>query len=91
MSTGVPLAQSYKAQVAEFLLGFLPEWLQVTVLVLIVAAVLVSWGFKLRRRIARARAGQTAPPARAEAVPQSRGADFLGPYAPTRQPPDRLV
>ena len=54
MSAGVPLA-SWKTQIFESLLGFLPDWVQITVLALVVLAVLTSWVLKLKRRIAARR------------------------------------
>ncbi|MFI6014251.1 hypothetical protein ACIBAG_36575 [Streptomyces sp. NPDC051243] len=85
MSTGVPLA-SGKGEIFEVVLQFMPDWVQITVLVLVVLAVLASWGVKLKRRIARrsaARAGRSAHPV-ARTV-QGTGADHLGPYAPQQQ------
>lgn len=80
MSAGVPLA-SWKTQVFESLLGFLPDWVQITVLALVVLALLTAWALKLKRRIAARRAVRTAAPVPA----QASGADFLGPYAPRNQ------
>ncbi|MEV7793955.1 hypothetical protein AB0O68_18505 [Streptomyces sp. NPDC087512] len=84
MSTGVPLA-SVKTQIFEAVLGFLPDWVQITVLALVVLAVVASWVIKAKRGIARRRAARSGPPVQAP-VPSghSRGADFLGPYAPPR-------
>ncbi|WP_399882824.1 hypothetical protein ACGH7X_07420 [Streptomyces sp. BBFR51] len=85
MYTGVPLA-SVKSQIFESVLGFLPDWVQITVLALIVLAVVASWVIKLKRRIARRRTlrdGQAVPTAARHG--QSTGADHLGPYAPPRQ------
>ncbi|MEU0913621.1 hypothetical protein [Streptomyces althioticus] len=80
MSAGVPLA-SWKTQMFESLLGFLPDWVQITVLALVVLALLAAWVLKLRRRIAARRALRTGAP-----VPvRGSGADFLGPYAPRNQ------
>ncbi|MFJ9672366.1 hypothetical protein ACIRP5_16390 [Streptomyces sp. NPDC101221] len=85
MYTGVPLA-SAKSQVFEAVLGFLPDWVQITVLALIVLAVVASWVVKAKRGIARRRARRAA-----QALPgtdpyggQGTGADHLGPYAPPR-------
>ncbi|MFI2414195.1 hypothetical protein [Streptomyces sp. NPDC018947] len=84
MSTGVPLA-SVKTQIFDAVLGFLPDWVQITVLALIVLALVASWVIKAKRGIARRRAARSGTPVQAP-VPsgQSRGADFLGPYAPPR-------
>ncbi|WP_031486825.1 hypothetical protein [Streptomyces bicolor] len=85
MSTGLPLA-SGKSEIFEVVLQFMPDWVQITVLVLVVLAVLASWGVKLKRKIARrgtARAGRPAHTAAQHG--QGRGADHLGPYAPQQQ------
>ncbi|KUL68878.1 MULTISPECIES: hypothetical protein [unclassified Streptomyces] len=87
MSTGVPLA-SVKSEIFETVLQFMPDWIQIPVLVLIVLAVVGSWVYKGKRKLDQRRArrlGRTSTP-----VPQpsqARGADFLGPYAPQQQPP----
>lgn len=89
MSTGAPLA-SGKGEIFEVVLQFLPDWVQIAVLVLVVLAVLASWTVKLKRKIARRRAvreGQVVHTAAQHG--QRRGADYLGPYAPqpqTQQP-----
>lgn len=80
MSAGVPLA-SWKTQMFESLLGFLPDWVQITVLALVLLAVLTAWALKLKRRIAARRAPRAGAPVRT----QASGADFLGPYAPRNQ------
>ncbi|MET9358047.1 hypothetical protein ABZY14_34610 [Streptomyces sp. NPDC006617] len=80
MYTGVPLA-SAKSQIFEAVLGFLPDWVQITVLALIVLAVVASWVVKVRRGIARRRA-RRAGPSLPGAARQGTGADHLGPYAP---------
>ncbi|WP_217166026.1 hypothetical protein [Streptomyces sp. AC512_CC834] len=85
MDTGVPLA-SVKSQIFEAVLGFLPVWVQISVLALIVLAVLASWVVKLRRRIAGRRATRAGQAVRTTAQDgQGTGADHLGPYAPPRQ------
>ncbi|MFE6635370.1 hypothetical protein ACFVFT_30380 [Streptomyces tendae] len=81
MYTGVPLA-SVKTQVFEAVLGFLPDWVQITVLALVVLAVVASWVVKVRRRLARRRASLPLPGA---AQPGQSGAGFLGPYAPAQR------
>ncbi|MGW0597946.1 hypothetical protein ACWD11_12460 [Streptomyces sp. NPDC002776] len=88
MSTGQPLA-SGKSQIFESLLWFLPDWVQNTVLVLIVLALLATWTIRLRNKIARRRALRQPQPVPA-AAPQGQGsgADYLGPYAPQRRPED---
>ncbi|MFF4468940.1 hypothetical protein ACFYZ3_05195 [Streptomyces sp. NPDC001599] len=82
MYTGVPLA-SAKTQIFEAVLGFLPDWVQITVLALIVLAVVASWVVKVRRGIARRRARHAGPPLPGAARQgQGTGGDHLGPYAP---------
>ncbi|MFF8969441.1 hypothetical protein [Streptomyces sp. NPDC014995] len=83
---GVPLA-SVKGEIFEAALWFLPEWAQLTVLALIVLAVVASWLLKLKRRIAHRRAVQAGVAVQAAAqYGQGRGADYLGAYAPQRNP-----
>ncbi|MGA5362127.1 hypothetical protein [Streptomyces purpurascens] len=86
MSTGMPQA-SVKSQIFESLLGFLPDWVQITVLALIVLAVLASWAVKIKRKIAHRRAVRGGQPVHAAArYGQGRGADHLGEYAPQQAP-----
>ncbi|MFF5342923.1 hypothetical protein ACFY4H_19785 [Streptomyces althioticus] len=82
MSAGVPLA-SWKTQIFESLLGFLPDWVQITVLALVLLAFATVWVVKLKRRIAARRALHAGAPVPA----QASGAAFLGPYAPRNQGP----
>ncbi|PPS82203.1 hypothetical protein [Streptomyces sp. MH60] len=85
MYTGVPLA-SAKSQIFEAALGFLPDWVQITVLALIVLAVVASWGVKARRGLARRRANRAGLDLPGTARQgQGTGADHLGPYAPPQQ------
>ncbi|MFF0007363.1 hypothetical protein ACFYQT_28505 [Streptomyces tibetensis] len=85
MSTGMPQA-SVKSQIFESLLGFLPDWVQITVLALIVLAVVASWVVKIKRKIAYRRAVRNGQPVHAAAqYGQGRGADYLGQYAPQQQ------
>ncbi|MFC8144083.1 hypothetical protein ACFUKV_20480 [Streptomyces paradoxus] len=87
MSAGLPQA-SVKSQIFESLLGFLPDWVQITVLALIVLAVVASWGVKIKRKIAHRRAVRNGQPAHAAAqYGQGRGADYLGQYAPQQAQP----
>ncbi|EFL42438.1 hypothetical protein [Streptomyces griseoflavus] len=82
MSAGIPLA-SVKSQIFESVLGFLPDWVQITVLALVVLAVLASWAVKIKRKIAYRRAVRDGRPVHAAAqYGQGSGADYLGPYAP---------
>ncbi|MFJ6073209.1 hypothetical protein ACIQFU_20585 [Streptomyces sp. NPDC093065] len=84
MYTGVPLA-SAKSQIFEAVLGFLPDWVQITVLALIVLAVVASWVVKAKRGISRRRASRAgqAPPG---AVQYGRGTvtGRPGPGAPSQ-------
>jgi hypothetical protein len=87
MSTGLSQA-SVKSQIFESLLGFLPDWVQITVLALIVLAVVASWVVKIKRKIAYRRAVRTGQPVHAAAqYGQGRGADYLGQYAPQETQP----
>ena len=82
MSAGLPQA-SVKSQIFESLLGFLPDWVQITVLALIVLAVVASWAVKIKRKIAYRRAARSGQPVHAAArYGQGRGSDHLGEYAP---------
>ncbi|MFF5961278.1 hypothetical protein [Streptomyces luteogriseus] len=87
MSAGLPQV-SVKSQIFESLLGFLPDWVQITVLALIVLAVVASWVVKIKRKIAYRRAVRTGQPVHAAAqYGQGRGADYLGQYAPQQTQP----
>ncbi|MFC9909434.1 hypothetical protein [Streptomyces sp. NPDC059862] len=88
MSTGVSLA-SAKSQIFESLLWFLPDWVQNTVLVLIIVAVLATWILKLRNKIAARRARRMAQPVPAAQYGQGSGADYLGQYAPQQSAPQQ--
>lgn len=82
MSAGTPLA-SVKSQIFESVLGFLPDWVQITVLMLIVLVVVASWAVKIKRKIAQRRAIRAGGPVHTAApYGQGSGADHLGPYAP---------
>lgn len=85
VSNGVPQA-SGKSEIFEFFLRFMPEWVQITVLALIVLAVVASWILKLKRKIAYRRAVRAGVAVHAAAQHgQGRGADYLGAYAPQNQ------
>ncbi|MFI2379813.1 hypothetical protein ACH5AO_32895 [Streptomyces sp. NPDC018964] len=87
MSAGMPLA-SAKSQIFESVLGFLPDWVQITVLALIVLAVVASWVVKIKRKIAHRRAVRDGRPIHAAArYGQGSGADYLGQYAPPQNRP----
>ena len=82
MTTGLPLA-SGKAEIFEFVLKFLPDWVQITVIALVVLFFVARWLLKLKRRIAYRRAVRQGRPIHAAAqYGQGRGADHLGDYAP---------
>lgn len=88
MSANVTLA-SWKTQIFESVLGFLPLWLQLTILGLIAALLLVYWGITVQEKIAARRAARNGQPVPAAAAQpgQGRGADHLGPYAPQQPQP----
>ncbi|MET7701419.1 hypothetical protein [Streptomyces sp. NPDC005485] len=69
---------SGKGEIVQLVLPFLPDWMQHVVLVLLIVAVLATWGFKIKRRIDHRRALREGRPMRG----QGRGADHLGAYAP---------
>ncbi|MES5822216.1 hypothetical protein [Streptomyces sp. RG80] len=86
MSAGMQMA-SGKSEIFEFVLRFMPDWVQITVVALVVLAVLVSWAVKLKRKIDYRRALRNGQPVHAAArYGQRSGADYLGAYAP-QQPP----
>lgn len=84
METGQPQASILK-NVFEGLIQFLPDWLEISLLCLILALVVFGWVQSIRGRIARRRAARAPQPV----VPpqaQGTGADHLGAWAPaTRQ------
>ncbi|MEU6104426.1 hypothetical protein [Streptomyces flaveolus] len=87
MSTGMPLA-STKSQLVEAVLGFLPDWVRITVLALIAPAVVASWLIGPKHRIARRRVARSGVPVQAPAQHGlGVGADHLGPCAPPRPQP----
>ncbi|WP_416969310.1 hypothetical protein [Streptomyces sp. 4F14] len=77
---------SGKSEIFQFVLQFMPDWIQIPALCLIIGLVLVSWGLKLRRkwllRRALRQAGVTQGPVVLQQGDGTRGADFLGAYAP---------
>ncbi|MFE6624654.1 hypothetical protein [Streptomyces sp. NPDC057740] len=87
MSTGVPLA-SAKGEIVQAVLQFMPDWVQIPALVLIVLLVVGSWGFKLKRGIDRRRAARAGQAVQVTARHgEGRGADYLGQYAPQQAAP----
>ncbi|NJP48990.1 hypothetical protein HCJ93_02600 [Streptomyces sp. SBST2-5] len=90
MSTGFAGVQlaGWKSQIFEAVLGFLPDWVQITAYALLALAVLVYWGLKIKNKIAQRRAARSGQPVTAPARPgQGRGADYLGAYAPQHVQP----
>jgi hypothetical protein len=86
VSSGMQLA-SGKSEIFEAVLKFMPDWVQITVLVLVVLVVLVSWGIKIKRKIDYRRALRSGQPIHAAAQHGQRsGADYLGAYAPQQSP-----
>ncbi|MEG8278421.1 hypothetical protein [Streptomyces sp. AHA2] len=82
MSASLPQA-SAKSEMFEVVLRFLPDWVQITVLALIVLALVASWVVKIKRKIVHRRAVRNGRPVHAAAqYGQGRGADYLGQYAP---------
>lgn len=78
---------SGKSEIFEAVLKFMPDWVQITVLALVVLVVLVSWGVKLKRKIDYRRAVRSGQPVHAAAqYGQRSGADYLGAYAPQQAP-----
>ncbi|MEU6376502.1 hypothetical protein [Streptomyces sp. NPDC046909] len=85
MSAGMQMA-SGKSEIFEAVLKFMPDWVQITVIGLVVLAVVVSWVIKLKRKIDYRRALRNGQPIHAAAQHGQRsGADYLGAYAPQQQ------
>ncbi|MFG3104133.1 hypothetical protein ACGFZL_26960 [Streptomyces sp. NPDC048182] len=84
MAMGTPLA-SGKGEIFEFALKFTPQWVQITVLCLVLLAVVANWVVKGKRKLDQRRARRSGQPVHV-VLPhgQGRGADYLGPYAPQR-------
>ncbi|MFM9448592.1 hypothetical protein [Streptomyces acidiscabies] len=80
---------SGKSEIFEFVLQFMPDWIQIPALCLIIGLVVLSWALKLRRKWLLRRALRQVGAGQGAVVQQqgdgTRGADFLGAYAP-RQP-----
>ncbi|MBT2509109.1 hypothetical protein J7I98_25110 [Streptomyces sp. ISL-98] len=82
MESGLPQA-SGASKILDGLLTFMPDWVQITFIVLVVVVVLVSWAVKIKRKIEYRRAVRAGRPVHAAAQHgQGRGADYLGSYAP---------
>ncbi|WP_274556062.1 hypothetical protein [Streptomyces spiramyceticus] len=82
MESGLPQAAG-AGKILDGLLTFMPDWVQVTFIVLVVVVVLASWAVKIKRKIEYRRAVRSGRPVHAAAqYGQGRGADYLGSYAP---------
>jgi hypothetical protein len=81
METGQPQASIAK-NVVEGLISFLPDWLEIPLLCLIILLVVFGWIQSLRKKIAARRAARTGQPVVMAQGSQGSGADYLGPYAP---------
>lgn len=86
MDTGTPQASILK-NVFEGLIQFLPDWLEIPLLCLLLAVILFGWVQSIRGRVARRRAARAPQPVSPPPGGQGRGADHLGPYAPTAAQP----
>ncbi|MFF3290194.1 hypothetical protein [Streptomyces sp. NPDC003023] len=86
METGQPQASILK-NVFEGLIQFLPDWLEIPLLCLLLAVILFGWVQSIRGKIARRRAARAPQPVLPPQGGQGRGADHLGPYAPAAQHP----
>ncbi|MFH8930690.1 hypothetical protein ACH4D4_26940 [Streptomyces pristinaespiralis] len=84
METGQPQASVAK-NIFEGILSFLPDWLQIPILCLILLLIVLGWVSSIRKKIARRRAARNPQPVPAAPGVQGSGADFLGPYAPAQQ------
>ncbi|MCW8099898.1 hypothetical protein [Streptomyces tauricus] len=74
---------SWKSEIFQSVVGFLPDWAQGTALGVFVLAVLTVWAIKLKRKLAYHRAVRAGRPIPESArFAQGRGADHLGSYAP---------
>ena len=80
---------SVKSEIFQFVLQFLPDWIQIPALCLFIALIVGSWGFKLYGKL-KLRRALTAAGAGDGVIRQqgdgTRGADFLGSYAPREEP-----
>ena len=86
MQYGQPQA-SAGGSIVRAILSLLPDWVQWTVLSLIVAWFVCLGAVKVGRRVQYRRAVRAGRPIHAAAqYGQGRGADYLGSYAPPRRP-----
>ncbi|MFD3315277.1 hypothetical protein [Streptomyces sp. NPDC058694] len=80
---------SWKSEIFDVVLRFLPDWVQIAVLCVVVAVVLATWAYKLKHKLAHRRAVRAGQPVHAAAqYGQGRGADYLGAYAPQARQDD---
>ncbi|MEV4682401.1 hypothetical protein [Streptomyces kurssanovii] len=86
METGQPQASIAK-NIVEGILSFLPEWLQIPIVCLIILLVVLGWVSSLRKKAARRRAARNPQPVPPAYTNQGSGAAHLGPYAPAQQAP----
>ncbi|MBT2367610.1 hypothetical protein J7E88_20455 [Streptomyces sp. ISL-10] len=84
METGQPQASIAK-NIFEGIVSFLPDWLQIPLLCLLVLLIVLGWISSIRKKIAQRRAARTGQPVAAPQYNQGSGADHLGPYAPAPQ------
>ncbi|MER6612972.1 hypothetical protein [Streptomyces xantholiticus] len=86
METGQPQA-SIARNIFEGIVQFLPDWLQIPILCLIILLVVLAWVSSIRSKIARRRAARNPQPVPTAPGSQGSGADHLGQYAPAQQAP----
>ncbi|MDQ1011930.1 hypothetical protein QFZ82_006415 [Streptomyces sp. V4I23] len=86
METGQPQA-SIARNIFEGIVQFLPDWLQIPILCLIILLVVLAWVSSVRSKIARRRAARNPQPVPTAPGSQGSGADHLGQYAPAQQAP----
>ncbi|MFP1628220.1 hypothetical protein ACLB9X_24315 [Streptomyces sp. 5K101] len=90
METGQPQASIAK-NIFEGIVSFLPDWLQIPILCLIILLVVLGWVSSIRKKIARRRAARNPQPVPVAPGSQGSGADYLGQYAPAQQSPQAAV
>ncbi|MFE7070960.1 hypothetical protein ACFU96_12855 [Streptomyces sp. NPDC057620] len=74
---------SWKSEIFQSVVGFLPDWAQGTALGLFLLAVLTPWALRTWRKFVYHRALRTGRPIPESArYAQGRGSDHLGSYAP---------
>ncbi|MFF8845954.1 hypothetical protein ACF08N_25075 [Streptomyces sp. NPDC015127] len=88
METGQPQA-SIARNIFDGIVSFLPDWLQIPILCLIILLIVLGWVSSIRKKIAQRRAARNPQPVPAASGNQGSGADHLGPYAPAQQAPQQ--